>query len=281
MHNRFGLLSCLALSFAAACGGGDDNGSTADAATGGFVDADTSVTIDAAPPADAAVLPDAAPSALGCIGETLPTTVANPPIVISGTVQEGSTSGIQTMTQSAHVSAHLVSDDSVLVEGDFTGDFSLTDPTDSTTPLDAYLKATSTDFVDTYVYPPYAIFESLANTPIIMVSNDIYGLLPLLTGVTQAMGNGVLIVAVVDCDQAAVEGAVVSITPSAGTIKYAGSNGIPGQTDYPATQSSGIAYIFNVPPGTYTIGASVGGMDLRDNAVDAFADSNTTLVVAP
>ncbi len=114
-----------------------------------------------------------------------------------------------------------------------------------------------------------------------MISNTIFGLLPVIVGVTQEAGNGVLIVAVTDCDQASVEGATVSITPSVGTLKYAGSDGIPSTTDYSSTQAAGIAYFFNVPPGTYTIGAQVSGMDLRDNAVKAYADSNTTLVVAP
>src|SRR5690606_32034547 len=185
------------------------------------------------------------------------------------------------MTESAHVSAHLVADDSVLAEDEFVGDFTLTDPTDSTTPIDAYIKATATDFMTTYVYPPYAIFETLANTPIIMVDENIYSLLGLLTGVTQDPSNGVLIVALVDCDQVNIEGATVSIDPSVGTIKYAGAGGIPGTDDYSATQSSGIAYIFNVPPGEYTISASKSVMDLRDNTVKSYAGSNTTLVVAP
>ncbi len=280
MHKSLSLSSVLALLMASACGGGGGS-STPDATAADPADADTSVPVDAAPRADAAPLPDAMPAALDCIGAKLPNSVANPPIVIAGTVQEGSTSGINPMTQSAHVAAHLSADDGLLVEGDFTGDFTLTDPTDSATAIDAYLAATSNNFIDTYVYPPYPIYESLSGTPIIMVSTTIFGLLPILTGVTQTAGNGVMIVAVTDCNQDTVEGAVVTITPSAGTIKYAGSGGIPGMTDFPSTQSSGVAYIFNVPPGNYTIGATVGGMSLRDNAVKAFADANTTLVVAP
>jgi hypothetical protein len=287
MLNRFGLGSFLFLSLAAACGGDDDKeGGAADAAgnTPTIDAAGGQNNPDAAGTPDAAVLdlPDARPSALACAGDPLPTTVANPPIVISGTVQEGSTSGIVTMTQSAHVSTHQAADDALIAEGDFTGPYTITDPTNSTTPIDAYLKSTSNGFVDTYVFPPSAISENLSGTPIVMVSTTIFSLLPILTGITQDAGNASLIVAAVDCDQSAMEGATVSITPNVGTLRYAGANGIPSMTDFPATQSPGLAYIFNVPPGSYQVDSTApDGTLLRTVTIKAFADSTTTAVVAP
>lgn len=283
MQTRSALLCALVFSFSAACGDDGDGKSTVDA-NGGSADA-TKSAIDATvadakvPTSDARVGPDATPSALPCLGAVLPTTVT-PPTMLSGVVQEAGFAGTTTMTGEAHVSAHLAATNAVLFEGDFTGAFSFTDA-DSTTPIDAYLKATRGTYIDTYVYPPYPIFESLANTPIIMIKSSLLPLLSGLTGVDQDSANGILIVAINDCDEAAIEGAVVSITPSVGTIKYAEANNIPGMTDYPSTQSSGIAYIFNVPPGSYTIGATVGAANLRDNTVTAFAGSNTTLAIAP
>ncbi len=288
MRIRYGLASFLLLSLLGACvSDGDDTGSTvADAANatpadaaggGGAADARVDTTPDAG-----LNLADARPSALACAGDSLPTVVASPPVVISGTVQEGSASGITTMTQVAHVSAHQRADDTILTEGDFTGPYSLTDPTNSTTPIDAYLKATSNGYIDTYVYPPAAITENLVGTPIVMIETTIFGLLPLLTGVTQADGNGVLLVAVVDCEQSAVEGATVSLTPDVGELRYAGANGLPSMTIFPATQSPGVAYIFNVPPGEYQVNATApDGTLLRTTTVKSYADSNTTSVIAP
>ncbi len=291
MLNRFGLGSFLFLSLVAACGGGGDDDDTAnntptpDAADNTPTpDAAGQNNPDAAATPDAAILnlPDARPSALACAGDPLPTTVANPPIVISGTVQEGSTNGIVTMTQSAHVSTHQAANDVLIAEGDFTGPYTITDPTNSTTPIDAYLKSTSNGFVDTYVFPPSAISENLSGTPIVMVSTTIFGLLPILTGITQESGNASLIVAAVDCEQSAMEGAIISITPDVGTLRYSGANGIPGMTDFPATQAPGLAYIFNVPPGSYQVDATApDGTLLRTVTIKAFADSTTTAVVAP
>jgi hypothetical protein len=288
MLNRFGLGSFLLLSLVTACGGGDDddnaaadaadNTPTFDAAGGNNPDAANTGTPDAA----GLDLPDARPSALACSGDPLPTTVANPPVVISGTVQEGGINGIDTMTNSAHVSTHITANDSILAEGDFVGAFTITDPTNSTTPIDAYLKSTSAGFVDTYVFPPSAIAENLAGTPIVMVSTTIFGLLPVLTGITQDAGNASLIVAAVDCEQGAMEGATVSITPDVGTLRYAGANGIPSMTAFPSTQAPGLAYIFNVPPGSYQVDATApDGTILRSVTVKAFSDATTTAVVAP
>lgn len=289
MLNRFGLGSFLFLSLAAACGGDDDKeGGAADAAgnTPTIDAAGGQNNPDAAGTPDAAVLnlPDARPSALACAGDPLPTTVANPPVVISGTVQEGGLNGVSIMTSSAHVSVHQTADDSVLTEDDFTGPFTFTDPNNSTTPIDAYLKSTSGGFVDTYVFPPSAISENLSGTPIVMVSTTIFGVLPTLISETQDTGNGVLIIAAVDCEQGAMEGANVSITPDVGSLRYAGANGIPGPTttNYPATQSPGLAYIFNVPPGSYQVDSTApDGTILRTVTIKAFADSTTTAVVAP
>ncbi|MCP4449371.1 MAG: hypothetical protein GY811_29165, partial [Myxococcales bacterium] len=121
------------------------------------------------------------------------------------------------------------SDATLIAEGDFTGAFSLTGPVTSDLVV-AYLKATSSGLVDTYVFPPAALSESLANTPIVMVSPTIFQeLLPVVAAAPQDSGNGAAIVAAVDCEQAAMEGAVLSITPSAGTMHYSSANNFPGQ----------------------------------------------------
>jgi len=148
---------------------------------------------------------------------------------------------------------HLYADDTVIAQGTFTGAFSLTDSTASTTPLDAYLKATVLGYLDTYIFPGTALSESLSDAPLIMISNSVFGLISLLTGVSNVAGTGTLTAAITDCNLGPIAGAVVTITPNVGVTKYADANGLPGQNDFPSTQASGVVYFFNVPPGEYTV----------------------------
>ena len=290
MRKRLGLGSFLVLSLVGACTSDSaDDGALPDASDSTLrIDASGGgPIIDAAPPAPDAtgiILPDARPSALACAGDPLPTTVATPPVQISGEVREaGISGGITTLTQEAHVAALQFTGNAVITEGDFTGAFTLSGP-NSPTPVDAYLKATSDGLVDSYVFPPATISEDIPNTPIIMVAPLIFNtLLPAVAAAAQESGNGALIVAAVDCEQAAMEGAVLSITPSAGTIHYSSANGFPGQMgDFSATQSPGITYFLNLPPGDYTVDATApGAVNLRTVNVRVFADSSSTAVIAP
>lgn len=290
MNKNLGLVSLFAtaLLFYAACGDDGDDKVAVDATTnpsidggGGLIDGSVQ-TVDAMPSPDATPAPDAMPSALDCAGDALPTTVANPPIVIAGPIQEATLNGVGTLAASTHVSANNYSDDTVIVEDDFTGGtFTVTDPNASTTPLNAYVKATVSGYLDTYIFPGAPIAESIPNAPLIMLSDSIFGLIGLLTGITTIQGTGTLTAAVLDCNNDPISGAVVTITPNVGTIKYADAMGLPGSADFPSTQGAGVVYIFNVPPGEYTISSSVGGTDLRDNTVKSFADSISTIQVIP
>lgn len=293
MFARLAPSSVLVLSLAAACSGNssDDQGNpdaaggggpTIDAAGGGNV-------VDAAiPTPDATVisLPDARPSALACAGDPLPTVIASPPVVISGDLQKASNSGaITPLGQSAKVSAHNLSDDVLIVDGgDFANStFTITGPNDPA-PIAAYLKATSNGFIDTYVFPPTTIFEDQDNTPVIFVTPLLFNtLLPVIAATPQDPGNGAMIVAATDCEQQPMEGAVLSITPNAGTIHYANATGLPGQQgDFAATQTTGVTYFLNLPPGAYTVNATApDGTNLRSVPVKIFADSSSTAIIAP
>ena len=284
MNKRSALKTLLFCSLAlAACGNSNEEEASVDAATS-LVDASgAGQSDDASTAPDAANATDAAPSAsaFDCAGQAPPDTVTAPPIVIAGTLAEATTNGVVALTQSAHVAALNYSDDSVIREGDFVQTFSITDPAASTTPLDAYIKAEVTGYLDAYVFPPGPIAQSLDNTPIIMLSNTVFGFISLLTGIATQAGTGTFTIAIVDCEGASVPGAVVSISPSVGTLKYADASGLPGMADFDSTQDAGIVYAFNLPPGEYTVSASVGAVDLRDNTVKAFGDSISTIVVAP
>ncbi len=278
MHKRVALPSFLFLSILAACGGEDSGPSIADGAPPA-ADADPAQAPDATPTFDAALPPDARQPALACAGDALPDMVAAPPVVISGDMQEVTMSGVVAMTASAHVSTHQLADAMLNAEGDFTGTYSLADPTNSTVPLENYLKATSAGFLDTYVFPPAALSED-TTSPIMMMSQAIINLLA-FAGITQEAGNGLLIIAVVDCDQAALEGATITTVPAT-ELLYAGANGLPGATPFTETQAPGIAYAFNVPPGDYQISAvAADGTALRTMTAKSFADATSAAVVAP
>lgn len=230
--------------------------------------------------------PDAGPASLACAGEALPTTVANPPITISGSVQSiANISGAVPLGISANISALQQADDALIVAVNSvatTGSntFSIVDPESSDTPLAAYVKATATGHIDTYLYPPYDIFENFTNAQFLMFGVDLWGLVPLVAGVTQTDGNGAIMIIVSDCDEAAVESATVSIQPDVGEIRYGDSSGLPSSS-LSSTQGMGIAFIFDVPPGQYTIDAQRGGVSFREHGVKSFADSATTTILAP
>ncbi len=287
MNKNIGLVSLFAsaLLFSAACssddkvGGGEEE--TVDAANP-MVDAMGAVeTVDAAPTPDSAPAPDATPAALDCAGEALPTTVANPPITVAGDIQEVTLSGAGPLAAQTQIGMHNVVDDAVIVEGDFTGTFSLVDPTNSATPLDAYIKATVSGHLDTYIFPGAPLSENIDNAPLLMLTDSVFGFLPTFSGVQTVAGMGTFTTAIVDCNNTPIAGAVLTITPDVGTIQYGDASGLPGGAGGTETLAAGVVYIFNVPPGEYTITVDVGGTALRSNTVKSFADGLSTIQIVP
>lgn len=284
MRIRVGLFAFLSIVCFCACSVDGEDGAVADANTA--IDATVSQTPDARPLPDATPAPDAAPAALTCAGEALPTTVLSPPVVISGQVQSVATiSGPEPLAVSANIRAFYIEDDELLVTtnsqvGNGSNTFSLTDPSSSSEPLAAYVKATAPGHIDTYLYAPYNIYEDFTNAIFLMFGEDLYGLVSLVAGVTQVEGNGVIMVIVADCDEEPVGGATISLSPSIGDIRYGDANALPSSS-LTSTGAQGIAFIFNVPPGDYVVDAERDGVSLREHPVAAFADSATTTIVVP
>jgi hypothetical protein len=284
MRTKGVLFAFLSMGMVASCSVDGEDGAVADASSS--IDASVSQPPDARPSPDATPAPDAAPAALTCAGEALPTTVTSPPVVISGQVQSVATiSGPEPLNVSANIRAFYVEDDDLLVQtnsvvGNGSNTFSLTDPTSSTTPLSAYVRATAPGHIDTYLYAPYDIYEDFTNAIFLMFGEDLYGLVSLVAGVTQVEGNGVIMVIVADCDEEPVGGATISLSPSVGDIRYGDANGLPSSS-LTSTGAQGIAFIFNVPPGDYVVDAERDGVSLREHPVAAFADAATTTIVVP
>lgn len=273
----FAIAACLSLT--AACGGDDDSAADAAAAADANATPDAPIVYDATPVPDAAPSYDATPPELSCLGQPIPNTAPDP-ISIAGTAFEFSIMG-QTPLSGVNISAHLVSDDSMIAGPTTTGapgTFALSAPSNDV-PIDGYFLATHGDKFDTLLYPPTPVYENSDNVVVAMFDTDLLNLLA-LSGFNQDMNTyGIATVLVLDCEGNPVQGATVTSNPPAGTIAYA-ANMLPDSTAT-ATDSSGLAFLFNVPTGTVTIDAEVGGQSLREHDVESKLQTLTTTIVVP
>jgi hypothetical protein len=258
---RLALVPMLAVSACGDDGGGDavDSAiSVSDASPDAPATPDARPTFDATPPADAR------PAALGCLGDPIPNPTAAT-VTVSGDVVTIS-GGSQAAVEDALITGYG-SDDQPLAgatdTSDAQGNWSITASVGNE-PLDAYVRATHAEYMDTYLYPPTSLYEDLTGASVIMLNSGTLGLLELL-GLSQDDDKGVLLVAVLDCDGNPVEGASVTTTPAAGQTAYL-ENGAPSTTAT-ATDSSGAAMLFNVPAGDVEVDATVMGMSLRAHTV--------------
>ena len=156
------------------------------------------------------------------------------------------------------------------------------------TPLDGYLvghkDASNMTFMDTYLYPPAPLAANTAQGRLLMLtsgSGGTFGTLQSLAGVTQASGKAFVGVVVADCNYQPIAGATIKDPPAGSTVVYNSASGLPSSSAT-ATASDGLAYIFNVTPGTVTVNATTSGsMDLRGHDLNARADVITTTAVQP
>ena len=266
-------LACIALSLSlAACGGGGGDG-------GGD---DDPADPDAAPdPIDGAPGPDGPPGAWDCIGDPHPTT-AGATLAVSGVAEAIDQNGTNPLA-GVTITAHAADDDAMLdtaTSAETTGAYAVSLTTGGA-PLDGYLRGQIDSYKTTYVYPPAAIATDLDNIPVLMVSNLTWAFLPALAQATQDAENGFVGVLVVDCTGTPVAGATVTVGDvSADNIRYVnGTDVSPANT---STDATGIALVFDVPPGTAVmVDASAGGMDFEAHPIEVRADAITTTVVAP
>lgn len=255
----------------AACGGGsgDDTGDD------DVQQIDARPAIDSGPAPDAA--PDAAPGAFDCIGDPFPTTAPDP-IAVGGLTNEINTNGQVALTNVV-VTAYDASDAQLdQATSDGSAAYALSLATGGV-PLDGYLTGTHANYKDTYVYPPQPLPNDQSNVPVLMVSNTVWAFLPILADATQDAQHGFVGVLVVDCFGSPVPGASVTVTGAA-TVRYVSGTGV-SQTAT-ATDSSGIALAFNVPPGaSVSVDASTAGNEFFAHSIEVRADVVTTTIVAP
>lgn len=215
--------------------------------------------------------------AFQCLGDPLPTTA--PATISLGGKATGFDGASQKDVPNATIELFKGAALAATVTTDGAALFNFANIPTSGTPVDGFLHATATNYLDTYVYPPYPLFEDTPNAAVLFVSQATLQLLPILQLPTQDPQKALVGILVVDCDGEPVAGATVSTTP-AGTVKYGGSGGLPdaGAT---ATAADGLAYVFNVPAGPVVVDALAGANDLRQHTVEGRAGVITTTIVAP
>lgn len=146
-------------------------------------------------------------------------------------------------------------------------------------PLNGYLLGSQAGKKNNYLYPAGPLVADISGATILMLTQQTFDLAGTLAQVNQTPGMGWIGVQVYTIDNMPVAGVTVSSSP-AGTVKYNGSNGLP-TANATMTGTDGIAYIFNVPPGTVTISATGGGLTFQSHPVNARADQVTTTLIQP
>ena len=214
----------------------------------------------------------------GCLGAALPISAPDP-ATLKGTTEEASSCGTAAVGLVA-LAAFTVTGTTpaATTTSSGTGAFTLPIPTGGA-PFDGYIRAQSSSYLDSYLYPPAPIAASATGLPVVLLSSTTFGLLPLAAGASQPSGAGFISAAVVDCLGNPVAGATLTTVPAA-MVRYDDSSGTP-TSSASVTAADGIAYVFDLPAGGVTVGATYGGMTFRSHAVNARADVVTLTVVAP
>jgi hypothetical protein len=212
-----------------------------------------------------------------------PTNVAM--ITVSGTAEEISANGSGALA-GVLIEAFRNGNENMVIASTTTdglGNYSLTIETKGEK-VDGYLKATKTGFKTTYLYPPYALDMDFNNASVFMVKPDTWDTLSLVAQAMQQEGNGIVALIVSDGSSMPIEGAKINSTPVASPPER--YNAMVGTYTLPSTMASmtytdGIGYLFNLPPGKVTVGATKGAMQFKSHQVKAWANELTTTVIVP
>jgi hypothetical protein len=230
--------------------------------------------------------PDAAPhdgksiDAPGSTGTSclnpVPTTAADS-LTISGDMTDGSLTGPGNATSGATISAfHTTGSALGTTTTEATGIYQVTATTGGAT-VD-YLTATNAGYKDMRYFPraPLAKSTSLGTLPLFTTADA--GTIATTFGVTQDPAKGLALVTIQDCFGSLRANGTVTLSPAtAGTVKYLHGDGTTTGT---ATDATGFAVVFNIPAGSVTIGATVGGTAYHEHAVTASASYLTITTIS-
>lgn len=166
-----------------------------------------------------------------------------------------------------------------MATSDATGMYSMTITTNGK-PLDGFLKATLSGYLDTYLYAPKPIDADFSSASINMVTSGTVDLVSMtLCGSQQDTAKGMIAMIVADPNNTAVAGATASSAPADTKTCY-NKGGYPNKMAT-VTDTDGIAYLINVPAGTVTVSAGGMGAPYHSHDVNARAGVFTTTVIQP
>ncbi len=221
---------------------------------------------------------DASGYDLSCAGA--PAGSAGSAVTISGTTNTVSLSGTESAL--AGVSLALVANATgaqLATTGptDATGAWAFADEPTGGSALDVYIAATASGDRPTYVYPSAPLVADEANVPVVMLTNGQLVELWLGGAPSQRSGNGLLLVEVLDCQNAQISGATLSVEQDGAAVTGAT---VLALSKYSASLS-GTFGVINVPPGATTVSASYGSAQLASHVVTAVANADTETEVLP
>jgi len=200
-----------------------------------------------------------------CLGQPLPTT-AREQITISGALKHPSSG---TNIANAVIEAFLVNEPQKVLFSMTTnadGKFTRAQGTGGA-PRDLFLRTAPNGYLSAYYYPAVPLSRDLTTDIQLLVSEEVAQIAGFV-GVEHDPTKVVYVVTVVDCNGVPVSGATVTANPP-GDVRYL-ANTTPSE-DAIATDATGSAFIFNVPPGNTTINANAAGMTLRSHSLNGFA----------
>lgn len=205
----------------------------------------------------------------------------NPPppamIKLNGTATEQGQSGSMPLADMM-IGVYNMSDESTAIAtamSDSAGNWTIMLTTDGK-PQDVFFKGTKANYVDSYAYPAAPITKDV-DVPVNTMTSSTFNLLLVFSGASSS--NGVITMVVNDSGDAPVKDATVSSMPASGSVRYMDANGRPQSST--ATNTDGLSFFFDVPPGKVTVSAAKTGMTFKSHELTARAGKFTTTAIKP
>ena len=200
-------------------------------------------------------------------------------IMVSGVADERSLSGT-TPVAGITVGAYAEGDTTTPVATamtDSAGKYTLVIPTNGK-PVGGFIKATKSGYLDTYLYAPAPLTADFNMAALTELTQNEYDLLSgTLCGVTEDTAKGTVAVEVVDTMQATVGGAMTATSPAASKECY-DQGGFPNKSAT-ATDTDGVAIMFNVAVGSVTVSATKSGATFQTHTINVLAGAFTTTLI--
>ena len=201
---------------------------------------------------DAKPLADSGPVATTTCANPVPTT-ATDTVVISGVVTDGSFTGTGNALVGATLAAFRIGGATLGTDTTQNGGIYQVTATTGGLPIE-YLAASNAGYTDSRFFPRAALGKATSMPKFPLFATADAAAFPTTFGVTQDPAKGVAVIFVFDCQGSPIANATVTVSPPGSAIvKYMHAD---NSTTGTATDSLGVAFVFDVGAGTSTIDAS-------------------------